>query len=114
MTIKKKNPIEFECTLELSGCTVLFQVLKQSPELTYNGRNYSRRFEGSKMAIQSMSYPSIDSDRSTIYIRGNEPEKDENYSVQKFDNRQRAETYYQRAILTLEEWRQAGFKMEDD
>lgn len=113
MSIKKKTHIEFECILELSGCSVLFQVLKQSPELTYTGRNDWKIFQGSKMKIQSMSYPSIDSDKSTIFIRGNEPEKNENYSVLKFDNRVAAEAYYQKAISTLEEWRQAGFKLGD-
>lgn len=108
-TAKNKTPTEFECIIDLAGCTVLFRVLKQSSEITRINR--AKMFRGSKLFIRSINCPALET--NGIYIRGDLTYKNENFCVRRFTSIEEAREYYQLIITTLEEWKKSGFKMED-
>lgn len=98
---------EFEMTLEISGCTVIGQVIKQSEELRRPKTN-AIRFIGSKMSIYSAARPALSTE---IYIRGRLTSHDDDYMFIEFSTPEEAMEYYQKVLTTLEEWRAVGFNL---
>lgn len=105
--VEEKVEEKLDLLLELGGETIIFKVLNQPSRIVNNSRDTAIRYQAKNgIYIKSNIAPELMVD--SIFIRGSNVDKHENYAFFKAPNSSEAQKLYAKFTEALEEWVSAG------